>query len=93
MKDTVASYDTLANLFERVQFFLKRLNCYTGIPITTEMTELLGKIMAQVVLILGLSVKLMRERRISESIHLAYPFVADLWLRNIFEETGGSDGR
>jgi hypothetical protein len=36
---------------------------------------------------------MMKERRISESIHLAYPFVADLWLRNIFEETGGSDGR
>jgi hypothetical protein len=66
VKDVVTSYDTLANLFERVHIFLQRLNCYTNVPLTTGMTELLGKIMAQVLSILALSTKTMKERRISE---------------------------
>jgi hypothetical protein len=64
----VASHDTLVNLFERVQFFLQRLNIYNGIPLTTEMTELFGKIMAQVLFILGLSTKEMTQKRTSELI-------------------------
>jgi hypothetical protein len=66
-KDVVASHGKLVNLFERIQFFLERLNIYTGIPLTTKMTELLGKIMAQLLSILALSTKEMTQRRISES--------------------------
>ena len=56
----------LVNLFERVQFFLQRLKIYNEIPLTTEMMELFGKIMAQVLLILALSTREMSQRRISE---------------------------
>jgi hypothetical protein len=56
----------LVSLFERIHIFLQRLNSYTGIPLTTAMTELLGKIMAQVLSILALSTKAMKERRISK---------------------------
>ena len=66
-KDVVASHGMLVSLFERIQLFLERLNIYTGIPLTTKMTELLGKIMAQLLLILALSTKEMTQRRISES--------------------------
>ncbi|KAH9966859.1 hypothetical protein BC827DRAFT_1153178 [Russula dissimulans] len=66
VRDIVASYDTLLSLFERIHLFLQRLNCYNGIPVTTAMLELLGKIMAQVLSILALSTKVMRERRISK---------------------------
>ena len=66
MKDIIASYEALINLFERVQFFLQRLNHYTTIPLTPDMTSLLGKIMAQVLSVLALSTKEMKERRISE---------------------------
>ena len=45
--DVVASHGMLVSLFERIQLFLERLNIYTGIPLTTKMMELLGKIMAQ----------------------------------------------
>ncbi|KAI0288084.1 hypothetical protein BC826DRAFT_722299 [Russula brevipes] len=66
VKDTVASYATLISVFERVHLFLKRLRYYTGIPLTPAMTELLGNIMAQVLSILALSTKAMKERRIKK---------------------------
>ena len=65
----------LVNLFERIQSFLQRLKIYTTIPLTTEMMELLGKIMAQVLSILALSTREMKEWRISELIDLVYPFL------------------
>jgi hypothetical protein len=65
VRDVIASYEALVNLFERIQFFLQRLNRYTALPLTPEMTVLLGKIMAQVLSILALSTKAMKEKRIS----------------------------
>ena len=73
----MASHDTLIHLFERIHFFLQRLKRYTGIPLTDEMTELLGKIMAVLISILALSTKAMTERRISVLIHLLSPSLAD----------------
>ena len=68
VRDVVASHDTLIHLFERINFFLQRLKTYTGIPLTNESTELLGKIMAQLLSVLALSTKAMTDKRISESI-------------------------
>jgi hypothetical protein len=68
VKDVAASHDTLIHLFERINFFLQRLKSYTGIPLTNESTELLGKIMAQLLSILALSTKAMTNGRISEMI-------------------------
>jgi hypothetical protein len=79
----------LVKLFERVQFFLQRLNCYTGIPLTTSMTELLGKIMAQVLSILALSTKTMKERQISESIHSVYLFFIDYGIETLLKKLVG----
>ncbi|KAI0274206.1 hypothetical protein BGY98DRAFT_1099124 [Russula aff. rugulosa BPL654] len=50
--------------FERIRFFLQRLQHYTSVPLTPEMTELLAKIMAQILSILALSTKTMKESRI-----------------------------
>ena len=77
VKDVIASYEALVNLFERIRFFLQRLNHYTTVPLTPEMTLLLGKIMAQVLSVLALSTKEMKERRISASICLVFSFMAD----------------
>ena len=68
MRDVVASHDTLIHLFERINFFLQRLKSYTGIPLTSESTELLGKIMAQILSVLALSTKAMTSGRISELV-------------------------
>ena len=65
-KDVAASRGILIDLFERIQSFLARLNIYSGIPLTTEMTTVLGKIMAEILRILAISTKEMQERRISE---------------------------
>jgi hypothetical protein len=69
VKDVIASYETLVNLFERTQFFLQRLNRYITASLTAEMTELLGKILAQVLSVLALSTKKMKERGISTLIY------------------------
>jgi len=77
VKDVIASYETLVNLFERIHFFLQRLNRYTAIPLTPDMTLLLGKIMAQVLSVLALSTKQMKQRSISGSIRPILSSMAD----------------
>ena len=67
VRDVVPSYKTLISLFERIHFFLEPLNRYINIPLTTMMTELVGKIMAQVLSILAISTKAMDEGQISRS--------------------------
>lgn len=68
MKDAIASYEKLVDLFERIRFFLQRLGRYTGLSLPLDMIELLAKIMAQVLCILALSTKAMKEGRASWSI-------------------------
>jgi methyl-accepting chemotaxis protein len=77
VKDVIASYEVLVNLFERIQLFLQRLNHYATISFTSEMIQLLGKIMALVISVLALSTKAMKERRISESCCLLSSVTAD----------------
>jgi hypothetical protein len=73
VRDVAASHDTIMNLFERIHLFLQRLNRYTGMPLTGDLTGLLGKIMAQLLLILALSTKAMTDKRISELDHSQRP--------------------
>jgi len=77
VRDVIASYEVLVKLFERIQLFLQRLNHYTAVTLTPDMTELLAKIMAQILSILALSTKTMNERQISESIRSTYSFLAN----------------
>ena len=67
VKDVIASYEMLIDLFERTQYFLQRLSRYMTASLTPEMTELLAKILAEVLSVLALSTKEMKERRISAS--------------------------
>ena len=69
MKDIIASYETLINLFERTQYFLQRLSRYITASLTPEMTELLANVLAQVLSVLALSTKEMKDRRISLLIY------------------------
>ena len=74
VKDVAASHEALIRLFGRIHLFLQRLNRYTGMPLTEDMTELLGKIMSQVLSILALSTKEMMDSRMSELDCPAMPF-------------------
>ena len=89
MKDVIASYESLVRLFERIHFFLQRLNRYTAIPLTPEMTLLLGKIMAQVLSVLALSTKEMKQRSISGSIHRIFSFMADYETEKLMKRIAG----
>ncbi|KAH9037172.1 hypothetical protein EDB84DRAFT_1437520 [Lactarius hengduanensis] len=62
-KDAMASYDTLASLFERMQGFLQRLEMYIGTPLTPAMVEALGKVMAEVLSVFALVTKEMKQGR------------------------------
>jgi hypothetical protein len=56
------------------------------------MTELLAKIMAQILSILALSTKAVKEKRISWSIQSVYSFVTNYKARKFYEEADGKDG-
>src|SRR5882672_310977 len=47
IKDINKSYDTLVDLFESFESFLRRLDIYTKIPSTTAITEVIVKILAE----------------------------------------------
>ena len=96
VRDIVASHDTLIHLFERINFFLQRLNIYTEIPLTNDLTELLGKIMAELLSILAISTKEMSDRKMSKLIHSLSSFLADYglerFLKRLVGKTNVEDG-
>jgi hypothetical protein len=92
VRDVIASYEVLVKLFERIQLFLQRLNHYTAVTLTPDMTELFAKIMAQILSILALSTKTMKERQISGSILSTYSFLANYCTRKNYEEDSGKGG-
>jgi len=65
-KDVWASHDLLVDLFERIQFFLKRLGVYTRFSPTKDMVEVLAKIMAEIISILSIAMKEMQQSRTSK---------------------------
>ncbi|KAH9046078.1 ankyrin repeat-containing domain protein [Lactarius hengduanensis] len=68
-KASKAGHNALVDLFERVGFFLKRLNIYSGIPLTTEINEVFGKIIVEILSILALSTKEMERGRTRRFLH------------------------
>ena len=67
MKDVSASYDALVELFESIKRFLCRLEIYTHIPLTTAMTLIVVEKLAEVLSVLSLATKQVKQGRISES--------------------------
>ncbi|KAH8988120.1 hypothetical protein EDB86DRAFT_3245541, partial [Lactarius hatsudake] len=59
-KDVAASKDTLAELFERIGFFFNRLETYTEVTPTAAMTNIITKIMVEVLTIFGIATKELR---------------------------------
>ena len=75
--DVSASYDALADLFECVANFLKRLHIYTEkIPLSHTMSEMMVKIMVEVLSVLALATKQINQGRFSRWFSLIrYSFV------------------
>ena len=61
-----ASQDILIDVFERIENFFRRLEVYTDVPLTPAMTDMMVKIMIEVLDILGTATKEMKESRASE---------------------------
>ena len=65
-KDVRASQDTLVDIFERIESFFQRLEVYTEVPPNTEMTDTIIKIMVEVLSILGIAMKEIKQGWLSE---------------------------
>ena len=62
------SYDAFVELLESVEHFLYRLDIYTKITPTIAMTEILVKILLEVLSTLALATKAIRQGKLSESV-------------------------
>ena len=60
------SYDALVDLFECVGNFLNRLRIYTEIPFSPSMTDIIIKIMVEVLSVLSLATNQVKQGRLSK---------------------------
>ena len=58
----------LVDLFSRIENFFERLESYAEVPPTSAMTGIIVKIMIEVLTILGIATKEIRQGRLSESV-------------------------
>jgi hypothetical protein len=65
-KDVGASEEALADLFDRIENFFKRLESYTEVPPTNAMTDIIVKIMVEVLNIFAIATKEIKQGRASE---------------------------
>ena len=65
IKDVSASYDALIDLFASFENFLNRLAVYTGIPPTVALTNVLVKIIVELLSTLALATKQVKQGRLS----------------------------
>ncbi|KAH9013212.1 hypothetical protein EDB85DRAFT_984081 [Lactarius pseudohatsudake] len=56
-KDVSASHEVLIDIFERIENFFKRLEAYTEVPQTAAMTDVIVKIMVEVLSIFAIATK------------------------------------
>ncbi|KAH9018597.1 hypothetical protein EDB85DRAFT_604546 [Lactarius pseudohatsudake] len=61
-----SSYDALVDLFECLGNFLKRLQIYTDLPLTDPMREISVKIMVELLSVLALATKQVKQGRFSK---------------------------
>lgn len=67
-RDVDASQDALAELFERIETFFGRLEIYAEVPPTRQMIDLIIKIMVEVLELLAIATKDIKQRLASASI-------------------------
>jgi hypothetical protein len=67
--------DILIDLFERIEDFFRRLEVYTEVQPTTEMVEIVVKIMVEVLFILAIATKEVKQSKTSELTFREKPFL------------------
>ncbi|KAF8266573.1 hypothetical protein EI94DRAFT_1701648 [Lactarius quietus] len=68
IKDVSASYDALIDLFEFMESFLQRLDIYANIPPTAAMTEILLKILIELLSTLALVTQQVKQGRLTQHV-------------------------
>ena len=68
MKNSRASYDTLVELFASFENFLSRLRIYTEVPPSPVLTNVLVKIIAELLYTLALATRHVKRGRFSEFV-------------------------
>ena len=63
-----ASQDVVADLFVRIESFFRRLESYTEVRPTGAMTDIIVKIMVEILSILAIATKGIKEKRASRLI-------------------------
>jgi hypothetical protein len=66
VKDIRTSKDTLIDIFERIEMFFRRVEVYTEAQRTSEMMDIIIKIMVEVLSILGIATKEVKQSRLSK---------------------------
>ena len=64
--DVRASQEILIDIFERMENFFQRLEIYTNVSPTPEMMDMIVKIMVEVLSVLAIATKEMKQGRTSE---------------------------
>ena len=65
-KDAQASQDTLIDIFERMETFFRRLEIYTELPLTMEMMDTMIQVMTEILSVLGIATKEIKQGRTSK---------------------------
>jgi hypothetical protein len=65
-KDARRGQDTLVDIFERIESFFRCIVIYAEVPPTTEMMDTIIQIMVEVLSVLGIATKEIRQCRMSE---------------------------
>ena len=73
VKDVSTSYDALVDLLESIEHFMNRLDIYTRVPLTGAMTEMIVKIMVEMISTLALVTKQIKQKRPSEFLAIYMP--------------------
>ena len=68
VKGVLDDYETIADLLESVENFLDRLDVYTKMPPTVDMTKIIIKILVELLSILALATKQLQKGKLSESV-------------------------
>lgn len=66
VKDVRAGQDALIDIFERIETFFRRLEIYTEVPPNQEMADTITTIMVEVLCILAIATKEIRQGRTSK---------------------------
>ena len=65
-KDVRASHNTVLDIVERIEMFFRRLEVYIEVDPTPEMMEMMAQITAEVLSILGIATKEIKQGRTSK---------------------------